>query len=159
MIDDLSVFLERAVQLEAEAAEGYDKLAAIMDELGNEEVAALFRKFAEFSRLHLKDVEERLHQAVGDQPPNNSGENEFQWPDGTSPEDPQAALKNPDHFTPRKALELALDTERRACDFYAAVAGQTRSEEVQELAQAFAEEEAEHADHLRRWLQRMDNNG
>lgn len=157
MIDDLSVFLKRAVQLEAEAAEGYDKLAAIMDDLGNEEVAELFRKFAEFSRMHLSEVEEKLRQTNGNNPSTGSGENGFKWPDGSSPEDPQVSFEKRADFTPRQALELALNTERRACDFYAAVAGQTRSEEVQELAQAFAEEEAEHADHLRRWLQRMEN--
>lgn len=157
MIDDLSVFLKRAAQLEAEAAQGYDKLATIMDDLGNDEVAALFRKFAEFSRMHQQEVEEKLQQAMQDSPSTGAGDNGFKWPDGNSPEDPQASFENHDGFTPRQALELALNTERRACDFYAAVAGQTRSETVQELAQAFAEEEAEHADHLQRWLQRMDD--
>ncbi len=50
----------------------------------------------------------------------------------------------------RGAMETALETERRACDFYSAVAGQTGSERVQELAQMFAEEEAEHVEHLQR---------
>ena len=77
----------------------------------------------------------------------------FRWPDGSSPENPLAALDQPGLDVPR-ALQMALALERQACDFYATIAGQTRSEPVQELAQQFAEEESEHVSHLERWLAR-----
>jgi rubrerythrin len=76
------------------------------------------------------------------------------WPDQWSPENPLAHA-DLDGITPRKAIETALETERRACDFYSMIAGQTRSERVQELAQEFAEEEAEHVEHLERWLGKL----
>ncbi|HUG99874.1 MAG TPA: ferritin family protein, partial [Gammaproteobacteria bacterium] len=82
---------------------------------------------------------------------------EFRWPDGHSPEAPAAS--DVQRLTVRAALEMALETERSACDFYSAVAGQTRSQQVQELAQEFAEEEAEHVAALERWLERLDSPG
>jgi rubrerythrin len=156
MIDDLMVFLWHAVKLETEAADSYDKLVTAMEARDNQEVADLFRKFAGFSRMHLNEILDRLRQELGDPLPD--GPERFSWPDWDSPENPLASLKTW-HMTPRQAMELALATEIRACDFYAEVAGQTRSEEVQELAQDFAEEEAEHADHLRRWLKRLPDTG
>lgn len=152
MIDDLERFLRLAALLEFDAAEGYAGLAETMRQSGNREVADLFMKFGEFSRLHLAEVRELQREELG---------REFDvrgddpaWPDGHSPENPLALAPRSD-ATPRGAIELALETERRACDFYAAVSGQTASERVQELAQMFAEEEAEHVAHLQRWLERM----
>ncbi len=153
MIDDLTKFLDLAVQLEAEAAEGYQWLAEAMARLGNSEVAELFEKFAGFSRLHLHEVSQRYFQETGHEPLLTN--HAFRWPDHHSPERPQAEFSGRCD-TPRDALKLALATEFRACDFYSAVAGQTRSPRVQQLAQEFAEEEAEHAAHLERWLARLD---
>jgi rubrerythrin len=148
MIDELGVFLAHAIRLEADAAESYDRLAEEMEGRANPDVAALFRKFAAYSRMHLADARERAGREVGDLP--RLSEQDFHWPDGRSPETPESAdLKV---LEVRGALELALATERQACDFYAMVAGQTRSERIQELAQEFAEEEAEHVKALERWL-------
>lgn len=153
MIDSLEQFLRCAALLEADAASGYDRLAELMSETGNEEVAALFAKFAEFSRLHLSEVheiqQEKLGRVFEDQL------DSVTWPDGHSPENPLAVAELSD-MTPRKAIETALETERRACDFYAIIASQSRLNEVQEMAQEFAEEEAEHVEHLQRWLQASD---
>jgi len=152
MIDDLERFLRLAALLESDAAEGYARLAERMEAAGNDEVAALFAKFGEFSRLHLAEVHELQRDELGrafdekiDQP---------NWPDGHSPENP-LALAPVDEIDARGAMEMALETERRACDFYSAIAGQTASERVQELAQMFAEEEGEHVEHLQRWLERL----
>jgi len=153
MIDDLEQLLRLAARVEADAAEGYARLAERMAGIGNAEVAALFAKFGDFSQLHLAEVLGLQANELGREfdtaldPPS--------WPDGHSPEDP-LALAPVDELDPRGAIELALETERRACDFYAAVSGQTRSERIQELSQMFAEEESEHVEHLQRWLARMD---
>lgn len=153
MIEDVTQFLQHAVRLETEAAEGYERLAQAMRERGRLELAALFDRFGEFSRLHLGEARARLTRELAGRPaPAMTGG--FQWPDGVSPENPLAALDRHD-LDVGKALNLALALERQACDFYSVIAGQTRTEQVQELAQAFAEEEAEHVSHLERWIERQ----
>lgn len=152
MIDDLTEFLDHAVRLEANAAEGYAWLAVYMDSEDNVEAAALFRKLGEFSRMHLAETQQRYRTLVGefvDLP-----ERDWCWPDGDSPENPRAT-QPPRTIATRQAIELALGLERDACDFYSSVANQTLNAAVQELAQAFAEEEAEHVGHLERWLSRL----
>ncbi len=152
MIDDVALFLAHAVRLEADAAETYERLAAQMEERANVKVAALFRKFAGYSQQHLGEARERALRETGGVLELAAGE--YRWPDGRSPETPSPA--DIGRLTVRSALEMALETERQACDFYAAVAGQTRSGAVQELAQEFAEEEAEHVEALEQWLARLD---
>jgi len=152
MIHTLEQFLRCAAMLEADAAAGYDQLAQEMGEIGDDEVAALFAKFGEFSRLHHKEVREIQQRELGKVFEDRL--DDVLWPDQWSPENPLAHAEL-DGITPRKAIETALETERRACDFYATIAGQTRSERVQELAQEFAEEEGEHVEHLQRWLERL----
>ena len=152
MIDDVALFLAHAVRLEADAGETYERLAAQMEERANVQVAALFRQFAGYCRQHLAEACERAEREVGGVPRLRA--EDYRWPDGRSPETPVPTdlLR----LTVRGALEMALDTERRACDFYSAVAGQTRSAEVQELAQEFAEEEAGHVEALERWMEKLD---
>ncbi|WP_405241433.1 ferritin family protein [Lentisalinibacter salinarum] len=152
MIDDIETFLRCAAALEADAAAGYDELAAQMRKQDIADVADLFEQFGEFSRLHLREMHEQQVEHLGRTLPQDCGE--FCWPDGQSPENP-VSHANLDGMTARRAIETAVETERRACDFYSAVAGQTSSEIVQELAQEFAEEEADHVRHLRRWLERL----
>jgi len=152
MIDDLERFLRLAALLEAGAAEGYARLAEPMRAQGNTRIADMFSKFGEFSRLHLAEVHDLQRAELGRvfaEPDDDPG-----WPAGYSPENPMALAPLAD-VSARGAIEMALETERRACDFYSAVAGQ-RCERVQELAQMFVEEEAEHVQHLERWLERED---
>lgn len=156
MIDSMREFLAHAVQLEANAAAGYEVLAARMRGLGNDEVAALFAKLGEFSQLHLAETEARYRDATGEAPVLDPAG--FRWPDGDSPENP-ASLPADAETRTREAIQMALGLERQACDFYSAVANQTRDAAVQELAQAFTEEESEHVSHLERWLARHDAGG
>lgn len=152
MIDDESIFLAHAVRLEEDAAVTYEQLAEQMAARANVSVAELFRKFASYSRQHLGEARERAIRTTGRVP--ELAPDAYRWPDGQSPETPTPGDIR--RLTVRGALELALETERRACDFYATIAGQTRSETVQELAHEFAEEEAEHVEALERWLARLD---
>jgi rubrerythrin len=150
MFNDLGLFLHCAAILEADAARGYDQLAVSMTEKHQFEVAAMFSQFARFSRMHHEEIDSLRCKELTEsfQAPDT-----INWPDGESPENP-LAIADLEDMTPRKAVEIALETERRACDFYSSVAGQTQSARIQELAQEFAEEEAEHVAHLKRWLER-----
>ncbi|MGY6587470.1 MAG: ferritin-like domain-containing protein [Wenzhouxiangella sp.] len=149
---NLGAFLAHAVVLEDEAAERYDELADAMDNHNNAEVAALFRKMAGYSRLHRAEAVDHARQHAGGLPPLKSWE--FHWPDDESPESANLTLS---HYlmTPHQALELALQAECSARDFYAGVAERSELPAIVELAREFAEEEGEHAEALEVWLKRF----
>ncbi|MFU8831220.1 MAG: rubrerythrin, partial [Wenzhouxiangella sp.] len=87
MFDDLHTFLHCAAILEADAANGYDQLATLMKERDNEEVAAMFARFAGYSRRHHQEVEAlRLAEAGRPARPDEP----VSWPDDHSPENPLA---------------------------------------------------------------------
>lgn len=151
MRDSLEQFLRCAARLEADAAEGYDTLAEVIDGRKFAEVQALFTRFAGFSRMHMEEVLEIQRRELAKV--YEVDDDRFEWPEKFSPENP-LAIVDLEGITPEKALEYALEVERRACDFYSHLAGRTRSSRVQELAQEFAEEEAEHVEHIERWLTR-----
>lgn len=148
-MEDINLFLAHAVELEREAARRYEELADSMRTDGNAAVEKFFRKMAMFSRKHLALAIERggfRHvQALGTE--------EYQWPDGISPE--QFDWIGVDcMIDANHALELALDGERRGHAFYADVAAATGDPEVRAMAQEFAAEEAEHVVELEKWIGR-----
>ncbi|AWK86435.1 ferritin-like domain-containing protein [Azospirillum thermophilum] len=153
-IHDPALFLAHACALEEEAANRFSDLAEAMKTYGNQEVASFFGKMAEFSRLHL--AEARKRSGFRDIPA--LAPEEFQWPDGESPE---AASMEGSHYlmTVDYALDLALDSERRGQAFYAEVARTTGDPEVRMMAEEFAQEEAEHVAELERWVARFPKKG
>jgi rubrerythrin len=52
-------FLAHAIRLEREAADRFDQLAEAMLNCGNREVGKLFRKLADYSRMHLAEARAR----------------------------------------------------------------------------------------------------
>lgn len=148
-IHDPALFLAHACALEESAAARFSDLAEAMKTYGNQEVAAFFAKMAEFSRLHLADARKR--SGFRDLP--LLSDDEFQWPDGESPE---ATSMEASHYlmTVDYALDLALDSERRGQSFYAGVARTTIDPEVRMMAEEFAAEEADHVAQLERWVAR-----
>ncbi len=146
----VALFLAHAVTLEEEAAERYDELADTMA-VHHNEVAALFRRMAGYSRLHRDEALGRA-AAEGDALPALRPW-EFAWP---SPESPESAALEYTHYLmdAHQALTLALAAERQAQAFYQQVADTTADGRVRALAGEFAEEEAEHARLLEDWLAR-----
>ena len=149
-IHDPALFLAHACALEEDAANRFTDLSEAMKTYGNQDVATFFGRMAEFSRLHLAEARKRsgfrqLPALAAD---------EFQWPDGESPE---AASMEGSHYlmTVEYALELALDSEKRGHAFYAEVARTTTDAEVRMMAEEFAAEEAEHVAELERWIERF----
>ena len=55
------------------------------------------------------------------------------------------------------ALKAALQGERRGYEFYYAVAGTTRDEDIRKLAKEFVKEEAEHVETLKQWIAAEDS--
>lgn len=142
-MDSIRRFLAHAVRLEAESARRFDELSDHMRSCGNDEVADVFAKFADFSRLHLKDAMARAgFRYITDLPAGG-----YDWPDGESPE--TAAWWGVDALMDTDtALDLALQSERQGLDFYRGVAAASSDPRVVAMAEEFAEEEAGHVAQL-----------
>ncbi len=146
-MNDVERFLAHAIQLEREAARRYEELSAAMGTEGNRELKAFFGRMAHFSRLHLAQAAERggFRELPVLQP------DEFEWPDGTSPE--TAGWAGVDALmSPRAALDLALAGERSGHAYYAAMAATTTDAELRDIASEFASEEAEHVRELEKLI-------
>ncbi len=149
-MEDINLFLAHAVELEREAARRYEELAESMKALGSEEVAKFFSQMASFSRMHLEQAMARggFHQLPVLKP------EEYQWPEGSSPE--QFGWAGVDAMIDVKgALLLALEGETRSRDFYSAISDETHDPEVKAMAKEFAEEESGHVLQLEKWMARQ----
>jgi rubrerythrin len=145
-MSEIANFLAHAIALEAEAAERYGELADAMEVHNNPDVAEMFRKQAEFSRLHWADVKATAKDL--DLPKLKPWE--YRW---LSTEGPESAPVERTHYlmTPYHCIHLALQNERRGHQYYADVAYKTEDPEVRRLATQFAEEEAQHVVMLEKW--------
>lgn len=128
-----------AIAIEREAAERYAELARLMDDLGNDDVASLFRRLAVFEAEHLDTLEGRT--AGVDVP--RIGPGEYAWLDAGPPETVARELVFR-LLTPRAALEIALAAERRAQAFFSEVKASADDPALRALAQEMAMEEAGH---------------
>ena len=128
-----------AVAIEREAAERYAELAQRMDDLGNDDVSKLFRTLAVFEAEHLSTLEART--AGLSLPQIDPGE--YAWLDAGAPETVARELVYR-LLTPRAALDIALDAERRARQFFADVRATATDPGLRALAQEMAAEEQGH---------------
>lgn len=150
-IGSLDEFYGYAIQVEADAAKHFEGLTTAMRECGNEQVAALFEQLGSYSRLHLKQAQERASKADGEVelPPRTA------WPNLETPE--QTTLWAGDSSLSRlDALKAALQGERRGFEFYYAVAGTTKDKEIKRVAKEFVLEETEHVETLKLWIEREE---
>lgn len=147
---DLPTFLAYSVVMEEEAADRHDELADVMDVHNNPDVAETFRRLAHYSRLHAQEI--RTYSAKLELP--KIAPWDFDWEGGEPPEsaDPGAV-----HYLMNRAqaLRLAMENERRAHDFYAAISRDAPDEAVRKLAADFAEEEKEHLELLETWIAKV----
>ena len=128
-----------AIAIEREAAERYAELAQRMDDLGNLDVAALFRTLAVFEAEHLDTLEARTAGvAVPDIAPG-----EYAWLDAAAPETTARELVYR-LLTPRQALEIALEAEHRARRFFDEVKSTASDPALRALAQEMGTEERGH---------------
>ena len=128
-----------ALAIEREAAERYAELAQRMDDLGNDDVAQLFRRLAVFEAEHLDTLERRTNGV----PVPQIAAGEYAWMDAGAPETVARELVFR-LLTPRHALGIALEAERRAQQFFAEVKATATDPALRALAQEMALEEAGH---------------
>lgn len=141
-------FLAHAVNLEREAAERFGMLADAMDASGNEEVGRLFRRLADYSRMHLTDAQMRTgFREIPDLKPED-----LVWPDLESPE--SAAIWAADPMIGRAAaLEVARDAEQAGLEYYKQIFQTTTDPEIKAMAKEFTAEEEQHVAELNRWIE------
>ena len=144
----VELFLAYAVKLEQEAALRYGQLADSMSAAGNRDAEKIFRKLSKFSQMHYADA--RARSGYRDIPA--LAPQDFEWPGFESPE--TAAIWAADPLIAKEeALQIALDAERAAHDFYAEMLDRTSDPEVKALAAEFVSEEAEHVQWMIRWIE------
>ncbi len=150
-VESLTVaeLLAHSLAIEAEAEERYAMLAEQMEVHNNEAVAALFRRLAEIEGKHVAKVRT---MPGGDSIPHIAPWN-LHWAGQTSPEAPEFGEA---HYlmTPHHALELALQGECYAAEFFSEVAASASDETVRRMAQELAQEEREHVALIEQWLAR-----
>jgi rubrerythrin len=142
-IGNLAELLAYALEIEREATARYEELADQMEVHHNTEVAALFHRLAGYEREHAQEIAQR----IGKLNLPVLAEWEYRWVD---PESPEAAPYDGAHYlmTVRQALELALVNERRARDFYEALATSVADPEARALAAIFVDEERQHVQYV-----------
>jgi len=147
--DALLTFLAHSRELERESEERYQEMAASMAAHHNREVAGFLADMATQAGEHLSEV---LQLSTGrDLPALDAWD--FKWPDA---EPPETTSYEALHYrmTLREAMELALGNEVAAERFYRQYGESSDDTEVRRLAAQFADEEAGHAEALRRLLSR-----
>ncbi len=140
-IESAGELLAHAYQMELEAQERYEMLAAQMKAHNNTDLGKLFAKLSVLEGIHATDI---LEQMAGMDIPQIDPLN-MKWEGQESPE----ALDIGDmHYmmTPREALLLALKAEENAFEFFSHLLKSTTDPEVKHFAAEFAEEEEEHVE-------------
>lgn len=138
-------FIAQALAMEQEAAERYDELADQMEVHNNAEVMQLFRKMAEVERKHSARVLGKVPGKAPVRSPITSGEM------------PETISTSEAHYLmpPYHALELALECELRAQEFFEQAERSTRDSKVRAAAREMAAEEREHVRLIKEWMRRV----
>lgn len=136
--------MAQAYAFEREAVERYSELADVLATHNNAEVAALFRRLASQEALHATEILRTMGWTKAPAPPS--------WTD--VPETP--SLEQAHYLMhPWHALQIALEAEQRAHDFYGSLAVRAGAGDVQQAAQQLQQDESEHIALLKNWLERV----
>ena len=142
-------FMARAYTMEIEAVERYAQFAEQLEAHNNKEVAGLFRKLSQIESLHAKRIlEEMRWPTTPALPP------AYAWETAEGPETaPFEAL----HYLmqPFHALEIALQCERQAQEYYESIAASRAPRRVRDAAAEMALEEREHVRLIRAWIAKV----
>ncbi len=129
--------LDLAILIEEEAEERYLELAEQLEEFETPEAASFFRMMARSEAKHGRELQARRRAAFGDAP--SSVDRTMLW-DVEAPAYERARA----FMSVRKALEVALESEIKAHDFFKASIPHLRNPEVKALFEELRLEEVEH---------------
>ncbi len=138
-----------AIAIEREAAERYVELAGRMADEGRDELAAVFDMLARMEAEHLDALERRTEDVALPQ----IAPEQYQWLDAGAPETAAHELIFR-LMTPRQALAIALQGEKRAQAFFERVFTTADDPALRALAREMAAEEQEHVALIERLLGR-----
>ena len=140
----LHELMAQACAFEREAVERYTEFADVLETHNNREAAALFRQLATQESRH---AEELMRSMGWQQPP---------VPPAQQPAPRGADLQQAHYLMqPWHAVQVALEAEREARDFFAALVQRSDSEEVRRAALRLQAEEQEHIELLQGWLAKL----
>ena len=128
-----------AIAIEEEAAQRSAEFAERREDEGREDLARVFAMLAATEAEHLEALQRRTEGV--ELPVIAPGQ--YSWLFGTAPETPARELVYR-LMTPRQALSIALDAERRAQAFFEHIAWSASDPALRALAREMAAEEREH---------------
>ncbi len=147
-LDTVEEFYAHALAIEREAAERYAEFAGHFERRGEEVLAGLCRNLAGAERDHYENLKAACKSLSLPTIPADK----YAWLEGSSPEAPAR-----DAFyaiaQPQQLLQLALEAECRARDFFVRVTRTSKSRAVKELAAIMAAEELDHVAWVRQALE------
>ncbi len=138
-----------AYEIEADAVERYNVLAAQMETHNNLELVAVFRDLARAEAIHRDEI----RRLAGEIDVVSNARQVAKWARGESPEEVDLGSA---HYlmTPWHALDLALAGEKRALAFFTSIVQTTTDPNIKKMAEEFAEEENEHVNLVYRLMQK-----
>lgn len=138
-VNSVGALYAQALLIEEEAVARYREFASKVADCGNDAVAGLFGRLAEFEAEHAFGLAKK---AVGMELPKLSL-GEYAWLDRGAP-NPEAHAFVYRLMTPRHALEIALRAELRAKAFFEDMLAESSDEQTREAATELAREEDSH---------------
>ena len=147
-IASVSALYAHAMMIEQEAVERYREFAAYMAEYGNDAVANLFGKLAEFEAEHAFHLAKRTAGMALPKLARGA------WLENGAPV-PEAHAFVMRMLTPRLALEIALRAEERAKAFFDRVLEEASDAGIREVARDMARDKQSHIDRVREELARV----
>ncbi len=144
---DLQDALDLAILMEKEAEERYELFADQLGERYPEDAASFFRQMSQNEHRHGRELADFRRQLFQDAPVRI---------DRDLIEDIEAPeLNSPRPFmSPRHAMEIALESEIKAYDFFDQALWSIQNAEVRKLFEALRQEEDEHQTLLREYMER-----
>ena len=137
--------LDLAILIEEEAEERYQEFAAQMEAFYTPEAARFFRFMSANEARHGQDLRARREDRFGDAPA--AIDRTMLW-DVEAPAYDRARA----FISPRKVLEIALDSEIKAHDFFDRALPHIADPDVRQLFEELRGEEIEHQDLVRKKL-------
>ncbi len=142
---DLQDALDMAILIEEEAEERYIEFAEQMEAFFTPAAAKFFRLMAENEKKHGRELASRRRARFGDAP---ARVDRSQLWEVEAP----AYEKARAFITPRRVLEIALDSETKAHDYFAGAIPYVKDAEVKKLFEELRLEEVEHQAMVREQL-------